>query len=290
MDLLDLQLILSAVGGGIFGAALGPLPAFIFCGVVVLAGEVALIAAGTGVITTSIGFGTFFGPHIAFAGGVAAAAYAARKGYLGSGRDILTPLMKLGRWDVLLVGGIFGVGAFFINGLLAETGMPSDTIAITVIISAIIARILWSDTGVFGRHDPKKSSSRWRPPEEVAWLPFQMHFGQLLLIGLGMGLASAYVTILTGSLFFGYGIAAASLIILEIKGAGPVTHHIALPASIGAIATGSIVMGGVFGILGAFAGEFFARLFYDWGDTHIDPPACAIAVLTTVAILFLGYA
>ncbi|MEZ5364899.1 MAG: hypothetical protein R2748_21855 [Bryobacterales bacterium] len=45
----------------------------------------------------------------------------------------------------------------------------------------------------------------------------------------------------------------------------------------GALATGSLAGGVVFGLIGAFAGEFFARVFLNHGDTHIDPPAAAIA-------------
>ena len=54
-------------------------------------------------------WGPLFGPHIAFAGGVAAAAYAAKTGKLKSGgKDIVASLMGLNAPDVLLVGGVFG--------------------------------------------------------------------------------------------------------------------------------------------------------------------------------------
>jgi hypothetical protein len=46
---------------------------------------------------------------------------------------------------------------------------------------------------------------------------------------------------------------------------------------VAALATGSLAVGIVFGVVGAFAGELFARLFLIHGDTHIDPPAAAIA-------------
>ncbi|MGM0602464.1 MAG: hypothetical protein ACQESS_04050 [Bacillota bacterium] len=287
---LNLSLILGAFGGGLFGAALGALPAFIFCGFAVLAGEALALAVGGGSITAGIGFGVLFGPHIAFAGGAAATAYAAKKDRLDDGANILAPLMGIEEnWDILLVGGIFGVLGLVIEKFFAGIGTPTDTIALTVAVSAIIKRILFSDKGVIGKYDPEKSDSFWKPPKEIAWLPWQMNFSQLLPLGLGVGLVSGYITILTGSKFIMFGITAASLIILETKGKGPVTHHIAFPAAAAAIATNSVIWGGIFGILGAFIGEFFARLFYDWGDTHIDPPACTIAVLITTAMLFLGF-
>ncbi len=286
-EIFDVLLILSAFGGGILGAAIGALPSFIFCGLLVIVGEVLVIAGGPAVITSNIAFGPFFGPHIGFAAGVAAAAYAAKRGYMPSGKDTASPLMKLGKWDILFVGGIFGVVGYLVNGFFVALGFATDTVALTVVTSAIIVRLIWSNTGVFGKYDPKLSSSRWNIPESIAWVPFQMNPGQLIMIGLGVGLISSYAALITGSAVIGFGIAATSLIFAMIIGGVPVIHHIALPAALAAIATNSIFVGALFGILGAFAGEFFARIFHDWGDTQIDPPAAAIATLTTVILFVL---
>jgi len=84
-----LLLLITALAGGAFGAAIGALPAFIFTGFVVFLGEglailnrgIASSAAsdvGYVSVTGVIGFGAITGPHIAFAGGVAASAYAAK--------------------------------------------------------------------------------------------------------------------------------------------------------------------------------------------------------------------
>lgn len=288
---ITLNMVLASFGGGIFGAALGALPAFIFCGFIVIAGETLALATGAAsILTGAVGFGTLFGPHIAFAGGAAATAYAGKEGRLDDGADILAPLYGINKnWDILLVGGAFGIFGMIINQFLASMGTPTDTVALTVVISALVHRLAFSSTGIFGTYDPDKSDSRWKPPAEIAWLPWQMNFSQLLSLGLGVGLVSGYIAIITGSKFIMFGITAASLIVLETKGKGPVTHHIGFPAGAAALATGSVIWGGVFGILGAFLGEFFARLFYDWGDTHIDPPAATIAVLISAAILFLGF-
>src|SRR6056297_2259745 len=212
--LLELGLILSAFGGGVFGAALGALNSFIFAGFLVIAGEAISVASGVGSFTGAIGFGTWFGPHIGFAGGAAAAAYAAKKGYV-EGRDIITPLMKFKDPGVLFVGGLFGILGYFVNGFIAGVGTPTDTIALTVVISAIIKRVMFSDTGVIGTYNPEHGDSRWSPSEDIAWLPFQMHSGELLMIGLGVGLVSSKISLITGSPFIGFGIAAASLIILS---------------------------------------------------------------------------
>ena len=123
---MDILALIAAFGGGIIGAYMGALPAFIMTGIYALVGGV-LTAAGVGgdVAVNYLAFGSFVGPHIAFAGGVAAAGYAGRKGKLASGTDILSSLNGLGEPDVLLVGGIFGVLGFLIHyciGLLPVIG------------------------------------------------------------------------------------------------------------------------------------------------------------------------
>ena len=123
---MDILVLIASFGGGIIGAYMGALPAFIMTGIYALVGGV-LTAAGVGgdVAVNYLAFGSFVGPHIAFAGGVAAAGYAGRKGKLASGADILSSLNGLGEPDVLLVGGIFGVLGFLIHyciGLLPVIG------------------------------------------------------------------------------------------------------------------------------------------------------------------------
>ena len=71
---MDILALIAAFGGGIIGAYMGALPAFIMTGIYALVGGV-LTAAGVGgdVAVNYLAFGSFVGPHIAFAGGVAAA-------------------------------------------------------------------------------------------------------------------------------------------------------------------------------------------------------------------------
>ena len=88
-----------------------------------------------------------------------------------------------------------------------------------------------------------------------------------------------------GGAVLGFGIASAALVFLQYGTQIPVTHHIALPAALAASASSSLLVGALFGVLGAFLGELYARLFLIHGDTHIDPPAAAIA--TAVVLLRL---
>ncbi len=322
LSLFDPVMFIAAFGGGLFGAAIGALPAFIFTGVMVVAGEMLFIAGdlaaqipglsgaaveaietGSSAVTGLIAFGPFFGPHVAFAGGVAAAAFAAKKGMIDAGKDILTAPTKAGVrsdfWQVLVVGGVFGVIGHLIHATLAEIGTPTDTIAVGVWVSALIARAALSPgkTGLLGKHDPSVAPSRLALPADraIAWLPFFSRIELLILVGAAVGVLSGFASMITGSAVIGFGIAAFSLIFLETKGPMPVTHHIALPASLATLAVlgggmaplGAVIVGGVFGVLGALVGELHARVFHNWGDTHIDSPAFAIFVLTTVVILVL---
>lgn len=250
--------ILAAFGSGIFASAFGALPAFIMCGFFVLAGM------------PDLAFGPYFGPHVAFAGAVAATAYAGRKELL-EGNNILAPLIKFNDASVLLVGGVFGVLGLFVNKFLAGMAIPTDTIALTVAISGITARILFGKEPHFGKYTF---------PEAKTALTF-------VILGLGVGAVAGYAAILTKNAALPFGVAAVSLLALQFMGEGPVTHHVALPAAVAAVTAGNPWMGAVFGILGVFLGDFFGRTVNCAGKSHIDPPAITIALLTTLALLLL---
>ena len=76
---MDILALIAAFGGCAFVAGLGALPAFIMTGFVALVGTGITLARGADILTGNLAFGSFFGPHIAFAGAAAATAYAARK-------------------------------------------------------------------------------------------------------------------------------------------------------------------------------------------------------------------
>jgi hypothetical protein len=289
--------LLVAFGGGIFGAALGALSAFAFVGFLTLIGvaltlgiapDATSVAQGAAAYFGDLPFGAF-GPHVGgFASGIAAAAYAAHKGYTESGRDIITAGMGLNRPDVLLVGGIFGVLGYILCCLIHEIpdfgpGLAwTDYPGICVVISAIIVRLIWGKTGIFGKAEEGRSF--FDPSDAIKWLPFMSSKGQIALIGAGVGLLGGWMGITYGGVgvLLAFGVAAASLILLSLGLAIPVTHHIALPSAIAGAASGSILWGLIVGIICAFVGELCARLFLVHGDTHIDPPATAIAIMTFV--------
>jgi len=226
--------LIAAFGGGAFGAAIGALPAFCFTGFAVIAGEAAnaieLVGAGSGAelgasgLTGLVGFGPVFGPHIAFAGGAAAAAYAAKQdgamyepgdGDYHLGKDIAYALGT--RPDVLAVGGAFGIFGAISNillGSLVASAVAFDTIAATVFISALLHRVVFGYS-VFGkpRGDGYFDMTPFENEEmrtatdggEVAtdggaaqrlavepWLPHQYTWGNVAMIGLVAGLLGGF--------------------------------------------------------------------------------------------------
>jgi hypothetical protein len=330
--------VIAAFAGGAFGAALGALPAFIFTGFMVIAGESANLVSRAigeggavdlailGSITGSIGFGAVFGPHISFAGGAAAAAYAAKKGYMDTGFDYheaknITYAQGT-KPDVLAVGGAFGILGYFItltSGTLLAA--PWDPIAIAVVLSAFAHRLAFG-YDIIG--DAKKGLMNMSPFEAEErrvmgdsadaaadggqparflvepWLPHQYKWPNVTMIGFVVGILGGFIALTTGSPFLAFGISAATLLFLNLGVANiPVTHHMALPASTAALAAvgGStpeslaaagvtpLLVAGLFGIIGALAGEVIQRIFYAHADTHLDPPAFAIVIATLIIAL-----
>lgn len=283
--------LLAALGGGIFGAAIGGLPAFIFAGVAILTGTGAAIVGTNFDFITLVAFGPIFGPHIAFGGAIAATAYAKKRGLIDDGKNILLGLAGTNSPAVLLVGGGFGVVGYIIEKILAAgIGDYTDTIALTVIITAIIARFSYGNTGLFTITEEGRKRGRFRPGGSQVWLAFQQSWLQITVISLGASLISAWLALqiepisLTAANFVGFGISAFALILFQFKVEVPITHHITIIAAIGATTFDSLFIGVLLGILSGFVGEFCARLFLIHGDTHIDPPANAIWIMTTVIL------
>jgi len=335
-------LFITALAGGAFGAAIGALPAFIFTGFVVFLGEGlailqrevggAIAEVGQGElaagVTGVIGFGAITGPHIAFAGGVAASAYAGKKypemepdGWdYHFGKNILYAFGT--KPDILAVGAIFGVLGMFINQFAAATlavggtGI-TDSIALSVFTTAFIARIVFGypligkaagssmlDMSPFEREEPRVAADGGEVPLEhegrlatEPWLPHQYKWGGVATIGLIGGILGGYIWIQTGSIFLGYAISAISLLFLNLGVEKiPVTHHITLIGAVGAVVVapvaGSVVAllaAGVFGVVSGLLGELTQRLFYSHSGTHVDPPAMAIAIaMFFIAVLSIA--
>lgn len=332
-ELWAIGMLLAAFAGGAFGAAVGALPAFVFTGFLVMAGESIGIAsaellgvigesadlANTGSITGSLGFGPVFGPHISFAAGAAATAFASKKGYMDTGfpyHEGKNILFAHGpKPDVMLVGGLFGILGYWITTISSTLALPWDPIAVAVVLSAVIHRLVFGFPIIGDREGgllnmkPFAEGTRREPASDDStlgrlliepWLGHQYKWADVMTLGVVVGILAAFITYVTGSVFLPFGISAAFLLFLNLGVANiPVTHHIALVASTAVAATGGafseeplylmLLLGALFGFIAAIFGELMQRIFYAHSDTHFDPPAAAI-VLGTLLIALLAMA
>jgi hypothetical protein len=124
------------------------------------------------------------------------------------------------------------------------------------------------------------------------WQPDHYAWEHVVALGAAVGLVGGYLGLATGSAFLAFGIAAASLLFLSLGHSRiPITHHMALPASIAALGLAAqdprlaILGGAVFGILGALVGEIAQRLLYAHADTYFDPSF--VSILATSLLLAL---
>lgn len=310
-----------ALAGGFVGAAIGANYAFAMTGFSVFAAWGMYIGSGSGAGFDFLAFGPFMGPHVAFAGGVAAAAYAHSRG-LADGRDVSEPLARLGRPSVLLVGAAFGLFGYLTQiaiSFIPWFGSNTDSVALTVVISAVVARLLFG--GGLVRRDRMNPATRgfWAriaPDEANHWLRYQEKAPQYLTIGaffgiLGGGSAIALATYFPGAEqwahTFAFGFSALVVLFLILGHGMPVQHHVTIIGGLAAVkfmpliagdaftwgewgetirwaAVLALVVAALFGMVSAFLGEFQSRLVHQRGATHIDPPAMAIWVSTTLVL------
>lgn len=325
-ELWWLGMLLAAFAGGAFGAAIGALPAFVFTGFLVMLGEGVRILSGdvtpmvgldpdaiqSAAITSQIGFGAVFGPHISFAAGAAASAYASKKGYMETGfpfHEAKNIAYALGpKPDVMLVGGLFGILGFWIASVSAAFSMPWDPIAMAVVLSAVAHRLILkypligeARKGIMNMDPFEKAQMRDKTSGRLLvepWLPHQYRWWDVTMLGAVVGILAAFITFHTGSIFLPFGISAATLLFLNLGVEKfPVTHHISLVASAAIFAavggdftgydTGALLLlGALFGVIAALFGELTQRIFYAHADTHFDPPAAAIVLGTIVIVIF----
>ncbi|MBM9512631.1 hypothetical protein [Desulfogranum marinum] len=309
MDPMSLSTLLICFGGGVVGAALGGLFSFVICGLVVLVGCVVIMSGGSEFILLQVGLGPIFGPHVGgFVAGCVAVTYAAGvKKNLASatGKDILSPLVDTS-WDVLIVGGVAAVIAHLLLQVLAKIPVINtfDIIALDVVIMQIAARAFFCQEMPLGNLDSiKKYGLLGTDKGSLSWVPWAASPSKLITIGLGVGLLSGGLAmgvkeamVASGTyanpggpvvpVIICWSLAAISLIALEL-GTGeiqkfPVWHCQSILSAIAFLTFDSILIAGVVGILAALLQELMARLFWNHGSNHIDPPACAIAVGTFI--------
>ena len=275
---------LAAFGGGCLAACIGAVPAFVMTGLIAIVGAVVATggaAAGATVFGT-IAFGTFFGPHISFAGGVAATAYAAKKGHIEAGAAVGTPLAPLGQADVIAVGGLFGVIGWVIGSYIVPAifggliPFGTDNPGMTVVISGIIVRLVFGKRGLASGTKGSVTSAQ----SLLIAVGFSLMVG-----GTGVALNAAGMDMSSYNIIV-FGIAAVCLIFPGCPG----WHQIGIISAYATMIALGAGMGDVAVVIFAVVAGVCANLLCDWEtyainsdvDSHIDGPGFAICLMTIV--------
>lgn len=266
-------------------------------GVFSVAGSVAAICGAgdtSNILLNYVAFGPFFGPHIAFAGGVAASAFARKKGITENGADIATALGGCNEPSVLLVGGIFGVIGFLFKELVVanlfagtiSNRLITDTPGITVFCSAILVRLVFggklrTGTEVFSKGKPLANTL-------IIAIGYSLVTGGIYTGAIHSGVPAegfggAYPTLI-------FGLAAIGLIFAEIGQPFFGCHHIVIIAAATVVqcyvSSGnlwlSLLMSVVFGTIASLLADFEGHFLNSGSDSHVDPPAFAIFIMTFV--------
>lgn len=318
MEAWSLNTVLICFGGGVVGTALGGLFSFSLCSLIVLSGCVLVLTGSSDFLLLQVGLGPVFGPHVGgFAAGCAAVTYAegvkknAPNG-AGTGKDILSPLMQTS-WDVLFVGGVFAVFGHIMVTILPYIPIlnKTDGIAVTVVISCALARLLFQREMPWGKMESiKKNGLLGTDKGAISWLPWMnLSLPKLAMFGLGVGLLSGglamgakvvldpmvangqvsgtaafVVSVIICWAFAGFSLIGLNFATGKIQ-LFPAWHGLALPPALAFMFSGSILIAGIVGILNALLQELLTRLFYNHGSNHIDPPANTIAWSTLCLVL-----
>lgn len=279
---MEIFSLIAAFGGGMLGAILGALPAFIIIGVFATVGGLMAMSGITEYAIGTFAFGSFLGPHIAFASGLAASAYAANKRkLLKNGQDILTPLNVTGDYKVLCVGGIFGIFGFLLEHLYGNIlNLSTDIPALAVFTMAIVTRLAFGNTGLLGQYKGSEPRIWFSKGEKLIYN---------IVLGGGIGIVISGVAIAlinsgasTEALamypIVCFGFSAIHLIFVQVGFPSPSTHHITLTSASAAILSGNFFVGIITAILCTLLGDFCSKCFNEHGDTHFDPPAATIFI------------
>ena len=278
--------ILAAFGAGALAASIGAVNAFIMTGILaIVAGVGTCLGVDTG-FTAAVAFGTVLGPHMSFAAGAAATAFAKKKGYIDNGCALGQGLAFLGKADVLVVGGVFGIIAYLIADFVVAKifggliPFGTDNPGMTVVISGIIARLAFTDNGV-----KSKNPTVLAKGEALTALLVRATALSLMAGGTGVALDAAGYS-LGGYNLIVFGLAAVSLL---FPGMGS-WHHIGIISAYatmigvgaGLAGFGVVILAVVAGVAAALLCNMENCLINTEVDSHIDGEGFSICLMTIV--------
>ena len=281
--------VLAAFGAGALAASVGAVNAFILTGVLAIIGGVCQCLGLADGLTGIVAFGTVFGPHLSFAAGAAAAAFAKKNGKLDNGCNLGLGLASLGEPSVLLVGGLFGIigwviGTYvapFIFGTLLPVG--TDNPGFAVVCSGIIARLCFTKNGIKSKNPTFIAKGKALNCVLIRGIGYSLMVG-----GTAVALNQAGVS-LAGYNIIIFGLAAVSLIFPGNAS----WHHTGIISAYAAMTAVNAGLGGVGVVLMAVACGLGATLLCNIEnclintevDSHIDGEGFSIFIMTVVVNL-----
>lgn len=317
MEPWSLNTLLLVFGGGIVGAAFGGLWSVIVCALLILVGSAIVLAGGSDFLLMQVAIGPIFGPHVGgFAVGLGCAAYAqgvAKNHPGGSAKDILSPLLDTS-WDVMLVGGILAIFGHALLQVVVQVPIlnKADALAVVVVASNALSRLLFLREWPWGNMESIKKHGYLNTDNcSISWVPWQAVPSRYIVFGLGMGIMSGALALglkdalapmaakgtvsaaaafvipyITGWVFAIFSLTPLNLATGSIQKV-PVAHNFAIWGALTAMHTGNLLLAGIAGIAAGFVQELMARMLYNHGSSHIDPPAAAIAIGSLLLNLIL---
>ena len=279
---------LAAFGAGTLATAMGAVNAFIMTGIIAIVGGMIQCSgiAESGALYSIVAFGTFFGPHMSFAAGAAAAGYARKIGKLDNGCNLGLGLASLGEPSVLAVGGVFGVIAWAIGTYVIPAifggiiPFGTDNPGMTVVISGIIARLAFGERGLFSAKPSVLSSGK-----ALSMVVLRAVAYSLMVGGTGVALHAAGVDLSAYNIIV-FGCAAVSLIFpgnASWHHTGIISAYatmVAINAGMGDVAV--VMMAVACGLATGLLCNFENCMFNTDVDSHIDGEGFSICLMTIV--------
>lgn len=270
--------LMGSFGGGALGAAMGPLSSIVLWGVVLVVAGVAGLITGDSGLVWNIGFNPIVGAHIVYASGVGALAYAAHRGYVESGLDILTPLAGLGKPDVLLVGGAFGILGYLVERVGTGLDIPTDNVALSIFVSGVIARTIFDKGWLKNRYQGCAVKPKlWPCKDEIL---------MMIVLGATVSIAGSFGAMIVKDPLIPFGLALVFIVYLQMGFKCEAWHHVVLIAAITSLHGGgspaAMICGVVLGTLAAVVSACLFKLWVDGTNSFVDPTVTSIAICTSL--------
>jgi hypothetical protein len=195
-----------------------------------------------------------------------------------------------------LFGGIIGVLGFVIEYLLTKAGVPSNNVALAIVILCVLCRVVVSKASIFtcgknaglvGKHIVHKLPTMIVPPAII-------------------GALIAIVVFFTGNVAIGFYVSALSLICLYGDNTFPVTHHITMVSgTAAAMITSSLPLCIAIAIVFAIVAQLVCEIILILTNyapmavndaqpvshkhySHLDGQASSIAIVSLVILIIQG--